>query len=80
MGATHIDRGRPVIMIRLRPQGHISVATRLGIELSAWCKEQGLVRDHDYDWAFNHGELHFRFYGDSESYATLFTLRWAEHL
>lgn len=69
-----------MIAVRLRPRGDMRTTSSLGIELSAWCKQQGLVREHDYDWAFMQGELHFRFYGDSESYATLFTLRWAEHL
>jgi len=69
-----------MIMVQLRPRGERKLITGLGIELSAWCKAQGLIREQDYDWAFNQDELHFRFHGDSESYATLFTLRWAEHL
>lgn len=69
-----------MIMICLRPKGHTSVTTRLGIELSMWCKQQGLLREQDYDWAHMQGELHFRFHGESESYATLFALRWAEYL
>ncbi len=68
------------MQVCLTPNEGRQFTTQLGIDLSAWCKEQGLVQNRDYDWAFRQGELHFRFHCDSESYATLFTLRWAEYL
>jgi len=54
-------------------------STMRGIEMSYWCRDQGLVRDKDYDWAFStqRKELHFRFFDHAETFATLFTLRWS---
>lgn len=54
-------------------------SAQAAIEMSYWCKDQGLVRDIDYDWAFmtNKKEIHFRFYNGNDSYATLFALKWA---
>jgi hypothetical protein len=54
-------------------------ATHQAIEMSYWCRDQGLEREKDYEWAFmqRNKEIHFRFFDHCESYATLFTLRWA---
>ena len=62
--------------------GALGWRSHMGIELSKWCQDQGLVRDQDYDWAFmpNDRAVHFRFYGENESFSTLFALRWAEYL
>ena len=53
-------------------------ATKRAIEMSNWCKENGLVHSQDFDWSFmNHlKEIHFRFYSDEESLATMFALIW----
>ena len=53
-------------------------ATKRAIEMSNWCKENGLVHSRDYDWAFMNQlrEIHFRFYSDDESRATMFALIW----
>lgn len=52
-----------------------------GIAMSYWCRDMGLVREVDYDWALMSAtkEIHFRFYGDNESYSSLFALKWAGH-
>jgi hypothetical protein len=49
------------------------------IEMSIWCRQQGLIQNTDYNWSFNpdENEIEFRFHGASESYATMFSLRWA---
>jgi hypothetical protein len=62
--------------------GVLGWRAHMGIELSQWCREHGLVRDKDYDWAFmpNDRAIHFRFYGENESFASLFAIRWAEYL
>ena len=54
----------------------------LGIELSQWCKDNGLVRDKDYDWALitAKNEIHFRFFGDDPSFASMFALKWGKYL
>lgn len=54
----------------------------LGIELSRWCQEQGLVREQDYAWAFipDREEIHFKFFGEDPAFASMFALRWAEYL
>lgn len=48
------------------------------IELSRWCKEQGLTDRVDYNWQFKPSEQVTVFYFEDhcESYATLFSLRW----
>jgi hypothetical protein len=67
-----------------RSQGTDALGWRstLGIEISRWCQEHGLVRNQDYAWWYMLSErtLHFKFYGEDESFATLFALRWAEYL
>ncbi len=54
----------------------------LGIELSRWCKENGLIHGIDYDWALitEKKELHFKFYGDHQSFASMFALKWGKYL
>ena len=49
------------------------------IELSRWCKDQGLVDRVDYNWQFKPNELVTVFYFEDsvESYATLFSLKWS---
>ena len=55
-----------------------SAATGRALEMSYWCKDQGLRRDTDYDWYFNQGfkETRFRFFGDAEQFSTMFALKW----
>jgi hypothetical protein len=54
----------------------------LGVEMSQWCRDQGLERDKDYTWAYMSElhEIHFKFFGDNENFSTLFGLRWGEYL
>lgn len=54
-------------------------AAMIAIDMSNWCKENGLRHSYDFDWALitKDKEIHFRFYSDSESYSTLFALKWA---
>lgn len=49
------------------------------IELSRWCKEQGLVDYKDYNWQFKPSERVTVFYFEDhcESYASFFQLKWA---
>lgn len=49
------------------------------IDLKNWCREQGLVLGNDYSWQFKADENTTVFYFEDhvESYATLFSLRWA---
>lgn len=48
------------------------------IELSHWCREQGLKDRIDYNWKFKPSTQTTVFYfeDDKESYATMFMLRW----
>ena len=57
---------------------HQRLAVNSAIEMSHWCKGHGLLPNRDYDWSFmsNSHEIHFRFYNQAESYATLFALIW----
>lgn len=50
------------------------------IMLNRWCKEQGLALGNDYSWQFKPDENVTVFYFEDhvESYATLFSLRWAD--
>lgn len=47
------------------------------VEMSHWCKAQGLKQHVDYDWFFHSAfkETEFRFYGE-DGLATMFSLRW----
>lgn len=51
------------------------------IELSNWCKEQGLVDAVDYNWHFipEQRVTVFSFHDRAESYATLFQLKWVKN-
>lgn len=48
------------------------------IEMSAWCKEQGLTYEKDYDYVIMSakGEIHFRFFNEHESMGSMFAMRW----
>ena len=48
------------------------------IEMSIWCRQQGLVQNTDYNWRFcpDDNEIVFKFYGASESWASMFALVW----
>jgi hypothetical protein len=50
------------------------------IEMSIWCRQQGLIIGTDYSWSFNpeDNEIVFKFYGASESLATMFALVWVK--
>jgi len=56
-------------------------ASNFSIELSSWCKDNGLIAGIDYTWEFipDHKQSVFYFEDGKESYATLFALRWAGH-
>jgi hypothetical protein len=49
------------------------------VELSHWCKDQGLINRIDYNWHYipDQRVTIFNFEHSVESYATLFALRWA---
>lgn len=51
------------------------------IELSRWCKEQGLIDAVDYNWHFIPADrvTVFYFKDGAEMYATLFQLKWASN-
>lgn len=51
------------------------------VELSRWCKEQGLIDTVDYNWHFipDQRVTIFYFKNDAEMYATLFQLRWVRN-
>jgi hypothetical protein len=46
--------------------------------MSRWCKEQGLLSGRDFEWAYHPEDytVNFTFYGEAESFASLFTLKW----
>jgi hypothetical protein len=54
---------------------------QFSIELSNWCSEQELIKNVDFWWHFIPDQKVTVFYFDDrvESYATVFTLRWAGH-
>jgi len=64
------------VVIPFRDQREASI---VGIQMSHWCKERGLEREKDYSWAFltDCKEIHFQFYNESESFSTMFALKWA---
>lgn len=49
-----------------------------GVELSNWCRQQGLNLGTDYTWSFEHkiDELHFCFL--DPAFASFFSLRWTQ--
>jgi len=53
-------------------------AANNAIEMSIWCRQQGLVNHTDYSWSYHpdDNEIEFKFYGDSESWASMFALVW----
>jgi hypothetical protein len=75
-----------VILLKLKLDNHerdeFGWRGNLGIELSKWCQELGLIRDQDYSWALMTGinEIHFRFYGEDQSFASMFALKWGKYL
>ena len=48
------------------------------IEISRWCKEQGLVLREDFDWYYHPEDLTvtFNFYNGATSFASLCALKW----
>ena len=48
------------------------------IEMSIWCRQQGLIMGTDYTWSFHpdDNQIVFKFYENSESWATMFSLVW----
>jgi hypothetical protein len=46
--------------------------------MSRWCKEQGLMSGRDFEWTYHPEDytVNFTFYGESESFASLFALKW----
>jgi hypothetical protein len=75
-----------MILLKLRLDDHSSEdfgwRGNIGIELSKWCQENGLIRDRDYDWALMPGdnEIHFKFYGEDQSFTSMFALKWGKYL
>ena len=67
-----------MIIVKIPYLGDTNIAVRQAIEMINWCKENGLVHSKHFDWSFmNHlKEIHFRFYSDEESLATMFALFW----
>lgn len=51
------------------------------VQLSRWCKDQGLVDGIDYHWAFvpNERKTIFHFEDSAEQYASFFALKWTEN-
>lgn len=47
-----------------------------GVDLSHWCRQQGLDIGNHYTWSFRHeiNQLHFEF--KDPAFATFFSLRW----
>jgi len=65
-----------MIIVKIPHNDTQLLATKRAIKMSNWCKENGLVHSKDYDWAFRNlsNEIHFRFYSDDQSLATMFAL------
>jgi hypothetical protein len=78
MGQGYFGKGRPVKLIVV-PYNNQRDAAGEAIAMSQWCRDMGLERNTDYDWTFMTGkkEIHFRFFGNKESYSTMFALKWA---
>jgi hypothetical protein len=55
-------------------------ASARAIAMSKWCRDNGLEDNKHFDWAFrsNLKEIHFRFYSDEESLATMFAMIWVK--
>lgn len=53
-------------------------ASTHGITMNYWCKDQGLIGGQDFDWSYHPVDLTvtFNFYGEAESFATMFALKW----
>ncbi len=50
---------------------------QFGVQLSHWCRLQGLHLGSDYEWSFMHkqNQLHFKF--QDASFASFFALKWS---
>jgi hypothetical protein len=77
MGQAYFKSGRLVKRVEVPWQDQRDAAN-FSVELSRWCKEQGLVDRLDYNWKFKpqHQVTVFYFEDHCESYATLFLLKW----
>ena len=60
------------------PFRRLAEGAHTAINMSQWCRNQGLIHDTDYSWSFHpdDNEIVFKFYGDSESWASMFALVW----
>ena len=82
MGQVSVNRSRTMKTVSIPPKYLSSAgswtASSLGIDMSRWCKEQGLVPGRDFEWAYNPQDytVDFTFYGEAESFASLFALKW----
>ena len=82
MGQVGVSRRRTMKTVSIMPKSLERVtiwdASERGIDMSRWCKEQGLVAGRDFEWAYNPQDytVNFTFYGESESFASLFALKW----
>lgn len=71
-----------VIIIKMGDQNRVhmqnSDMVRM-LEMSKWCKDQGLVHGKDYDYCAmdKKKEVHFRFFNEYESMGSMFAMRWA---
>ena len=67
-------------LVRLSLAGYSDTAlgwrAQKGIELSHWCRSQGLDLGSDYEWSFQRSmnELHFKF--KDPAFASFFSLKF----
>jgi hypothetical protein len=55
-------------------------AANHAILLADWCKDQGLIMGRDFEWAVwkEDSKINFKFFGQAEKYATMFSLRFGD--
>jgi hypothetical protein len=55
-------------------------ASNHAILLADWCKDQGLIMGRDFEWAVRQDEskINFKFFGESEKYVTMFSLKFGD--
>ena len=79
MGQRNVEISRIMMTLVKLPISHpLSGRAESAIKMSHWCRDRGLTQGVDFDWAFmsERKEVHFRFYGDSQSFASMFSLQW----
>lgn len=55
---------------------------QLATIINTWCKEQGLIREQDYQYYFKLSEsaMCFKFHDENSAITSLFVLRWGQYL